>query len=69
MKSHVKKFRTNKGLTQEELALQVQTSRQSIYAIEIGKFNPSMVLALKIASVLDVTLYELFELEAKDWLA
>jgi len=69
MKSNLKKYRSEKALTQEELAVQVQTSRQSIYAIEIGKFNPSMVLALKIAAVLQVSVYELFELEENDWLA
>jgi putative transcriptional regulator len=67
MRSNLKSIRTNKGFTQEELAQKVGISRQSIYAIESGKFNPSILLALKIAYVLETSLYDLFELDNTDW--
>ena len=52
-------------LTQQELAEKVKVSRQTILAIEKGKFNPSVRLALLIAKVFDVSIEEIFYLEVK----
>lgn len=52
-----------KDLTQEELAELVGVSRQTIIAIEKGKYNPSVHLALKLARVLDTTVEEIFTIE------
>ena len=49
--------------TQQELADQVSVTRQTIYAIENGKFNPSVKLALLIAKTFDVRVEEIFYLE------
>jgi putative transcriptional regulator len=67
MKNNLKPHRQIAGLTQEELAEKVQVSRQTIHAIEKGKYNPSVQLALKLARVLEKELTQLFELEDGDW--
>ncbi|MBR9861229.1 helix-turn-helix transcriptional regulator [bacterium] len=66
MKVHLKKYRQLKGMSQEQLATATDVSRQSIYAIETGKFTPTMLLGLKLAKVLEVSVYDLFELEESD---
>ncbi len=58
--------RARKNLTQEQLAKMVGVSRQTINAIELGKYNPSTVLALKLAQIFEKSVNDLFELEATD---
>ena len=53
-------------ITQQELADAVQVSRQTINAIEKGRFNPSTLLSLKISRVLGVTVNDLFQIEDGD---
>lgn len=53
-------------MTQAELAEKVKVSRQTINAIELGKFIPSAILALKIAHVFNTTVENIFALEADD---
>ncbi|MDO8558663.1 MAG: helix-turn-helix transcriptional regulator [bacterium] len=45
MKTHIEQFRKKLGLTQEELARRVGVARQTIIALEQGKYNPSLGLA------------------------
>lgn len=59
--------RARLGFTQEEFAQKVQVSRQTIHAIETGKFVPSCLLALKIARVCKQRVEEIFFLEETDW--
>lgn len=59
--------RAKLNITQAELADRVNVSRQTINSIEIGKFVPSTLLALKIAKIFDTTVDEVFALEAEDW--
>jgi putative transcriptional regulator len=66
MKNTVRNVREEKGINQSELARLVGVSRQSIHAIETGTFNPSVLLALKIALALNTKVTELFILERKD---
>ena len=61
--NQVKDYREKAELTQEELAAQVNLSRQSIIAIEKGRFTPSILTALSIAKVLNVKVDELFQLK------
>ncbi len=68
MKNLIKVERARHNITQAELAEKVKVARQTIIAIEAGRFVPSAVLAFKIASVLHCKPDELFELENKDWL-
>ncbi len=67
MKNSIKVERAKKNITQAKLAELVGVSRQTINAIELGKYNLSTMLALKIASVFDTTVNEVFTLEEKDW--
>lgn len=61
MKNKIHSLRTKKGLTQEELAKKCRVSRQTINAIENDRYDPTLVLAFKIAKVLHTTVDELFE--------
>ena len=56
----VQMFRTQSGITQEELAERVGVSRQTIIAIEKGNYAPSVLLALKIARFFKVPVEKLF---------
>ena len=64
---NVRKVRKKRGLTQEELARKVGVSRQTIVNVEQGRYKPSILLALKIAKVLDTDVETLFKLEEVDW--
>ena len=67
MKNFLKVERAKQNITQAELAARVGVSRQTINSIEIGKYVPSTLLALKIASVFEVSLDHIFMLEENDW--
>ena len=66
MKNNIKIFRVMKGLSQEQLAKEVNVSRQTINALEAAKYVPSTVLALKLAQVLEKQIEDLFQLEEGD---
>ncbi len=61
--SEVNKLRTDKDVTQEELAEAVGVSRQTIIAIEKGKYTPSVHLALKIAEFFKTSVEEIFTIK------
>ena len=67
MKNSIKVERAIKNITQEQLAQLVQVSRQTINAIELGKYNPSTTLALKMSQVFGNGVNEIFQLEDTDW--
>jgi putative transcriptional regulator len=60
--NHIKQHRARLNLTQEDLAKRVGVRRQTIIAIEKGRYAPSALLAFKIARVLGMKVDELFEL-------
>ena len=66
MKNLLKVARAELDLTQEDLAKRIGVSRQSINAIESGKYVPSAVLALKMAQVFGKPVEEIFFLEETD---
>ncbi|WP_333809178.1 helix-turn-helix transcriptional regulator [Flavobacterium sp.] len=66
MKNNLKVLRAIKNISQEELAKQISVSRQTINAMEKGKYVPSTVLALKLAQYFRKTVEEIFELETED---
>ena len=66
MKNNLRVERARVRMTQQELADKTGVTRQTIVAIEQGKFNPSTMLALKMARVFGVTIEALFELEDTD---
>ena len=53
-------------LTQQQLAEQVDVTRQTIVAIEKGKYSPSLELAFRIAQVFEVPLHEVFSYDDKE---
>ena len=66
MTNNIKVERARKSITQRQLADMTGVSRQTINAIELGKYNPSTVLALKMSQIFNVTVNELFSLEDND---
>jgi len=67
MTNTLKVERAKRNMTQAELAVLVKVSRQTINSIEIGKFVPSTLLAMKIAQVFDTRIDDIFTLEPSDW--
>ena len=61
MKNNVEKLRKEKGLSQEALASILNVSRQTVSSIERGKYNPSLILAFKIANYFKTTIEAIFE--------
>ena len=66
MKNNIRVERAIKNITQDDLAKLVGVSRQTINAMESGKYVPSTVLSLKISKVFDKKLEEIFFLEDSD---
>lgn len=66
MRNSIKVERAIKNITQKELADFISVSRQTINAIETGKYVPSTVLALKIARFFGKTVDDIFALEDDD---
>lgn len=67
MKNTIRLERARNDMTQAELAEKVKVARQTIIAIEAGRFVPSTMLAFKIAKMLNCKVDEIFELEEADW--
>ena len=63
MKNNIKVERAKNNFTQADLAKLVKVSRQTINAMELGKYVPSTVLALRLSAVFEKEVSELFELE------
>ncbi|MFA5524758.1 MAG: helix-turn-helix transcriptional regulator [Tissierellales bacterium] len=61
MKTRIRQLRKERKLSQEELALAVGTTRQTITSIEVGKYTASLVLAYKIAHYFELTIEEVFD--------
>ncbi len=66
MKNKLDELRKIKGLTQEEFAKELRVSRQTISAIENGKYNPSLDLAFEIALYFSMTIEEIFTYEKEE---
>jgi len=62
LRSHLREYRTQRNLTQAELAALVGVSRKTINTVENGVFIPSTVLALRLARVLATPVESLFRL-------
>ena len=61
MENKIKVFRAINDLTQEQLAKLSDCTRQTINAIEKGKYSPSLELAFRLAKILNTNLEELFQ--------
>ena len=60
MKNHLEKIRKQRDITQEALAVALEVSRQTISSLESGRYNPSILLAFKIARFFDMSIEEIF---------
>jgi putative transcriptional regulator len=60
MKNRIRILRAEKGWSQAELAERVQVSRNSINAVENGKFDPSLPLAFRLADVFELPIEQIF---------
>ncbi len=60
MKNHLKALRAERGWTQADLAEHLDVSRQTVNAIETGKFDPSLPLAFRIARLFNMKIEEIF---------
>ena len=60
MKNNLEKFRKARNLHQEQLAEYLKVSRQTICSLETGKYNPSIILAFKIAKFFNTSIEEIF---------
>ncbi len=61
--SHLKEYRINKEISQQELADMVDVRRETIIRLEKSAYNPSLQLAMDIANIFDVPVEKLFEFE------
>ena len=60
MKNRLEEIRTAKGIRQDELAKALEVSRQTISSLENGKYNPSILLAFKIARYFQLSIEDIF---------
>lgn len=72
MKNRLEELRKQRGIKQEDLASALEVSRQTIGSLENGRYNPSIILAFKIAryfdmSIEDIFIYEEEKLWKKHW--
>ncbi|RJT24906.1 transcriptional regulator [Chakrabartia godavariana] len=61
MKNQLKPLRAARGWSQQDLAERLNISRQSVNAIETGKYDPSLPLAFRIAALFEARIEEIFE--------
>jgi putative transcriptional regulator len=60
MKNRLEEFRTRNGWTQQELADRMEVSRQTIISLESGRYNPSILLAFRLARLFNLQIEDLF---------
>lgn len=60
MKNRLEQIRKERGMKQEDLAAALEVSRQTIGSLENGRYNPSIILAFKIARFFDKSIEEIF---------
>ena len=60
MESYLKRLRAQRGWSQQDLAERLEVSRQSVNAIETGKYDPSLPLAFRIAELFGLSIEEVF---------
>lgn len=66
MKNRIEEIRKERGIRQEDFAKSMGVSRQTISSLENGRYNPSILLAYKIARYFEMTIEEVFCFEDED---
>jgi len=64
MKNNIRTLRKQLGFRQEDIAITLGVTRQTINAVENGKYSPTLELAMKLAKLLNTTVDELFKLDS-----
>lgn len=60
MKNRLEEIRKERGIKQEELAAALEVSRQTIGSLENGRYNPSIILAFKLARYFNMSMEDIF---------
>lgn len=66
LKNRLEELRKSRGIRQEELAAALEVSRQTIGSLENGRYNPSILLAFKIARYFGMQIEEIFIYEEEE---
>jgi len=66
VKNRLEEIRKQRGIKQEELAVELEVSRQTIGSLENGRYNPSIILAFKIARYFELPIEEIFIYEEEE---
>ncbi|HFC9192620.1 TPA: helix-turn-helix transcriptional regulator [Enterococcus faecium] len=66
MKNRLEELRKKRGIKQEELAIILEVSRQTIGSLENGRYNPSILLAFKIAKFFEMSIEDIFIYEEEN---
>lgn len=67
MKTRIKEIRARYDLTQQQLARKVGVRRETIFYLEKGTYNPSLILAARVARELETTIEDFFTFEQSDF--
>ena len=66
VKNRLEEIRKERGIKQEELAAALEVSRQTIGSLENGRYNPSIILAFKLARYFDMSIEDIFIYEERE---
>ena len=66
MNNHLRALRATRGWSQQDLAQRLDVSRQSVNAIETGRYDPSLPLAFRIAELFDLTIEDVFTSSSRE---
>lgn len=66
MNNHLRELRELANLTQEDIAVQVGVSRQTIISLEKGKYNPSIFLAFRLARLFGLAIEDVFQFTGEE---
>ena len=66
MRNRLEEIRKQRSITQEELSTALEVSRQTIGSLENGRYNPSIILAFKIARYFNISIEEIFIYEGEN---
>ncbi len=66
MTNRLRELRATRGWSQQQLAEQLEVSRQSVNAIETGRYDPSLPLAFRIAELFDLAIEQVFVSPSRD---
>ena len=66
MENKIRELRQGKGLTQQQLAGELGVSRQTIISLESGRYNPSILLAHRIARLFDAKIEDIFLFDTEE---